>query len=96
MEMGMNIMSILRILLVVVGIISAAWGIYDLFSDNSAQSGGAIKKIIGGLAFAIIIYFVMSWAMNEIGRAGQEAGMTTNTSYSITAAVENPPQLLNG
>lgn len=96
MDMGVTVMSILRIILVVVGIISAGWGAYDLFSENSAQSSGGIKKIVGGLAFAILMYFIMTWAMDEIKKAGQEAGMVDKTSYSITVTVEHLPQLLVG
>ena len=59
------IMTALQVFLVVVGGITVVWGIYDLFGDGQQSSGG-IKKIIGGIAFAAISYFIMSWAITQL------------------------------
>lgn len=59
------IMTALQVFLVVVGGITVVWGIYDLFGDGQQSSVG-IKKIIGGIAFAAISYFIMSWAITQL------------------------------
>lgn len=59
------IMKALQVFLVVVGGITVVWGIYDLFGDGQQSSVG-IKKIIGGIAFAAISYFIMSWAITQL------------------------------
>lgn len=59
------IMTALQVFLVVVGGVTIVWGIYDLFGDGQQSSVG-IKKIIGGIAFAAISYFIMSWAITQL------------------------------
>ena len=59
------IMRTLQVFLVVVGGVTIVWGIYDLFGDGQQSSVG-IKKIIGGIAFAAISYFIMSWAITQL------------------------------
>lgn len=59
------IMRALQVFLVVVGGVTIVWGIYDLFGDGQQSSVG-IKKIIGGIAFAAISYFIMSWAITQL------------------------------
>ena len=61
-----RIMTMLQVFLVVVGGITVIWGIYDLFGDGQQSSVG-IKKIIGGIAFAAISYFIMTWAKTQLG-----------------------------
>lgn len=60
-----QIMTMLQVFLVVVGGITVIWGIYDLFGDGQQSSVG-IKKIIGGIAFAAISYFIMNWAKTQL------------------------------
>lgn len=59
------IMRALQVFLVVVGGVTIVWGIYDLFGDGQQSSVG-IKKIIGGIAFAAISYFIMDWAITQL------------------------------
>ena len=59
------IMRALQVFLVVVGAVTIVWGIYDLFGDGQQSSVG-IKKIIGGIAFAAISYFIMDWAITQL------------------------------
>lgn len=59
------IMRALQVFLVVVGGVTIVWGIYDLFGDGQQSSVG-IKKIIGGIAFAAISYFIISWAITQL------------------------------
>lgn len=61
-----TIMTMLQVFLVVVGGITVIWGIYDLFGDGQQSSVG-VKKIIGGIAFAAISYFIMNWAKTQLG-----------------------------
>lgn len=68
------ILSVLRILLVVLGVLTALWGVYDMFGDGQQNSMG-VKKIIGGVAFAIVSALVIQWAITEVGKAESAAGI---------------------
>lgn len=59
------IMQALRVFLMVLGGLSIVWGIYDMWGDGQQSSVG-IKKIIGGLAFMAISFFIMTWAIGEL------------------------------
>lgn len=87
--MAVTIIRVLEILLVVVGMASILWGVYDMFGDSGSQSSVGVKKIFGGIAFALIAFFVMEWAMKEIAKAETEAGFTT-TSTKITENIIEP------
>lgn len=63
------LLKILRIFLVIVGAITAAWGAYDMFGDSGAQSSAGTKKIFGGISFAAISWIVMTWAIADVGAA---------------------------
>ena len=74
---AVTILSILKILLVVLGGITVVWGIYDMFGDGQQNSSG-LKKIIGGIAFAVISAFILTWAEKEIASASTAAGITSS------------------
>lgn len=93
-----TVLEILRIFLVVLGGMSVIWGVYDVFGDNGSQSAVGSKKIIGGIAFMAISGFLMTWAINEVKKAEEKAGVkaeyisdssivktaTVNKNYHIT------------
>lgn len=81
--MSMTMLKVLQIFLVVVGIFSTLWGVYDMFGDSGSQSSVGIKKLIGGLAFACIAFFITEWAIKEVGKAEAEAG------FAPTSVVQN-------
>lgn len=93
--MSITMLNILKIFLVVVGIFSTLWGVYDMFGDSGSQSSVGIKKIIGGIAFACIAFFVMDWAVKEVEKAESEAGITSTSVIAITEsyAIEQPDQI---
>lgn len=66
MEGTITILEILKYLLTAVGVLSIAWGVYDLFGDNGNQSSMGIKKIIGGAAFAIISFVAMQLVVSNV------------------------------
>jgi hypothetical protein len=68
------LLTILRVFLVVLGALSVVWGIYDMFGEGQQGSVG-IKKIVGGLAFASISWFVLTWAIKQVGAAEAQAGI---------------------
>lgn len=71
-----TILTVLRIFLIVLGGFTVIWGVYDMFGDGQQNSMG-IKKIIGGVAFAAISGFLLTWAISEVGKAEAEAGIKT-------------------
>ncbi|WP_020072473.1 hypothetical protein [Faecalispora sporosphaeroides] len=69
-----TILTLLRIFLIVMGAFSVIWGINDMFGDGQQSSVGT-KKIVGGIAFAAISGFIMTWAIKEVGAAEAQAGI---------------------
>lgn len=63
---GSEMLDMLKIFLVILGVVSAAWGVYNLFGDSGAQNGIAWAKIFGGIAFAVIIGITLSSASKDI------------------------------
>lgn len=78
--MGSQMLELLKVFLIVLGILAALWGIYDLQGDGQQSSVG-IKKLIGGIAFAIICGFTMTWAINSVKSAESKAGITAAAYY---------------
>lgn len=72
--MGKQTLELLQVFLIVLGSIAALWGVYDCFGEGQQGSVG-VKKIIGGIAFAIISGVVMQWAVNKVGAAEAKAGV---------------------
>lgn len=70
--MGTQMLELLRVFLVVAGLLGALWGVYDNFGDGQQSSMGT-KKIIGGIAFAVIAGVVMTWAVNQVKDAEAKA-----------------------
>ena len=70
-----TMLQLLRIFLIVAGVVGALWGIYDMFGDGQQSSMG-VKKLIGGIAFAVIAGFVMTMAINQVKAAESQAGIT--------------------
>lgn len=77
-----TILKILKILLIVLGGITVVWGIYDMFGDGQQNSSG-LKKIIGGIAFAAISAFILTWAEGEIKAAEAAAGISGHVMVII-------------
>ena len=77
-----TILKILKILLIVLGGITVVWGIYDMFGDGQQNSSG-LKKIIGGIAFAAISAFILTWAEAEIKDAEAAAGISGHVMVMI-------------
>lgn len=70
-----TMLSIVRVFLIVLGGISAVWGISDMFGDGQQSSAG-VKKLIGGIAFAAISGFMLTWAIQQVGAAEAQAGIS--------------------
>ena len=77
-----TILKILKILLIVLGGITVVWGIYDMFGDGQQNSSG-LKKSIGGIAFAAISAFILTWAEGEIKAAEAAAGISGHVMVMI-------------
>lgn len=71
-----TILSLLRVFLIVMGAFSVIWGINDTFGDGQQSSIGS-KKIVGGIAFAAISGFIMTWAIKEVSSAEAQAGIAS-------------------
>ncbi len=70
-----SMLEILQVFLVVLGVLGVIWGIYDMFGEGQQSSVG-IKKLVGGLAFAAISWFLMSWAIDKVSSAESAAGIS--------------------
>ena len=75
---AVTIIKVIKILLIVLGGITVVWGIYDMFGDGQQNSSG-LKKIMGGVAFAAVAGFVLTWAEGEIASAMSQAGVSGGT-----------------
>lgn len=64
----------LQTFLVVLGILGAIWGIYNIFGEGQQSSVG-VKKLVGGLAFAAISYFLINYAIQNVSSAEATAGI---------------------
>lgn len=73
--MSTSLLQILQTFLVVLGVLGAIWGIYDMFGEGQQSSIG-IKKIIGGIAFAAISYFLLNYAIKNVTAAEAKAGIS--------------------
>ena len=81
MEGTITILEILKYLLTAVGVLTVAWGVYDMFGDNGNQSSMGVKKIIGGAAFAIISFVAMQLVVSNV----QDGISQANSANIITA-----------
>ena len=70
-----TLLSLLRIFLIVLGALGFLWGLYDMFGDGQQSSMG-VKKMLGGIAFACISGFLLTWAINQVGSAESQAGIS--------------------
>lgn len=73
--MGSQMLTLLRVFLIVLGILAALWGFYDVWGEGQQSSAG-VKKIVGGIAFAVVSGVAMTWAINSISAAEAKAGIT--------------------
>lgn len=83
--MGKTALETLQVFLIVLGVLAALWGVYDMWGEGQQSSVG-VKKLIGGIAFAVVSGITMQWAVNKVGAAEAKAG--------ITAALNLP--MING
>ena len=81
-------LELLQIFLVVLGILGVIWGINDVFGEGQQSSVGS-KKIVGGIAFAVISYFLMNWAIQQVGNAAAKAGISSSILPAVTWAFHN-------
>lgn len=83
-----GILQVLRTMMVVMGLVTLAWGVYDIFGEGQQTSMG-IKKIFGGVAFAIIAGLVLTWAIGEVQsvQAGIGGGGGGGSSGGSTISV---------
>ena len=63
-----QLLEVLRVFLFFLGVLAVIWGLWDLFGDSGQQSSTGTKKIIGGIAFAVISALLMTWAIHDIGQ----------------------------
>ncbi len=92
MGTGIGALSILRVGLIALGLLSVAWGCYDLFGDSGAQTSVGVKKVIGGIFFAILAAFIMTGIINDVKKASSEAGIELTSfkqSYSISTGIQH-------
>ena len=73
--MSTSLLQMLQTFLVVLGVVGVIWGFYDMFGEGQQSSVG-IKKIIGGIAFAAVSYFLMNYAIKNVTAAEAKAGIT--------------------
>lgn len=72
--MSTSLLQILQTFLVVLGILGVIWGIYDMFGEGQQSSVG-IKKIVGGIAFAAVSWFLLNYAIKNVTAAEAKAGI---------------------
>lgn len=83
MSMSVTVLSLLRMFTTACGLLTLAWGVYDYYGgDNGAQNGAAIKKIVGGIAIAVIFFAVFTFIMKDVEKAEKQVGMITS-SYKV-------------
>lgn len=82
MSSSTSYLEILRILLGVVGGLTFLWGLSDMFGDGQQSSMG-VKKIVGGIAFGAISYFILTQSINSVKSAEAKAGITAAANYII-------------
>jgi|GEM_PF-2500895 MotA/TolQ/ExbB proton channel family. len=73
--MGKTALELLQVFFVILGVLGVIWGIYDTFGEGQQSSMG-IKKIVGGIAFAVISGILMQWAITKVGAAEAKAGIS--------------------
>ncbi|MVB10826.1 hypothetical protein CAFE_15240 [Caprobacter fermentans] len=71
---GTDMLEILQTFLLVLGGLGVVWGIYDMFGEGQQNSMG-VKKIVGGIAFAAISWFIMASAIKNVSSAEAKAGL---------------------
>lgn len=69
-------LEILRAFLMSLGGFGALWGFYDMFGGDGQQNSVGVKKIIGGIAFGALSYFIVTNNINSISSAESQAGVT--------------------
>ena len=79
--MSTSLLKILRDFLVVMGALSVIWGIYDLFGEGQQNSVGN-KRIVGGIAFAAISWFIITWSISQVKSAEAKAGIKACIAYA--------------
>jgi hypothetical protein len=70
-----TLLTILQTFLMVLGALGALWGMYDMFGEGQQTSVG-VKKLVGGLAFAALSYFIMKAAIQNVSSAEAKAGIS--------------------
>lgn len=86
---GAQVLQLLRIFIIVLGGVSALWGIYDMFNDGGGAAAMGWKKIIGGIAFGVIGGIIMTWAINDVKSATAKLPEEPIVSYRTVIAAEN-------
>ena len=87
--MSTSLLQILQTFLIVLGVLGVIWGIYDMFGEGQQSSVG-IKKMIGGIAFAAIAYFVLNYAIKNVSDAETKAVIHRSVPLKSSRLVQAP------
>jgi hypothetical protein len=86
-----DMLTILRDFLMALGGFSVLWGFYDMWGDGQQNSVG-LKKLIGGIAFAALAYFIITANMKQISAAESKAGISA--CYNLPVIVHRMTGLI--
>lgn len=78
-----TLLTILQTFLMVLGALGALWGLYDMFGEGQQGSVG-IKKLVGGIAFGALSYFILAAAIKNVNSAEAQAGISASILPAIT------------
>lgn len=70
-----TLLTILQTFLMVLGALGALWGMYDMFGEGQQGSVG-VKKLVGGIAFGALSYFILAAAIKNVSSAEAQAGIS--------------------
>ena len=70
-----SMLEVLQTFFLVLGGFGVLWGLYDMFGEGQQTSVG-VKKLVGGLAFAALSWFIMSAAIKNVSSAEAKAGIS--------------------
>ena len=89
--MAVTALKLLQVFLLILGGLVLVWGIYDMFGEGGNQSSVGVKKIVGGIAFMVISFFLMTWAVGQVEQAEADAGFTDTAYHSAGQGEKRNP-----
>ena len=75
-----TILGLIQTFLMVLGAFIALWGVYDMMQGDGQQSSVGVKKLIGGIAFASISWFILKNSIASVSSAEAQAGISAAIS----------------